>query len=112
MELRHLRYFVATVEWKSLREASRRIHVAQPAISQTISNLEAELGIKLLTHRQVSHGNTGSTPAQLRFAHTDSLWKSLRELKVGFCAAAVESCRSKNGTARDRTQQKGSFLTN
>jgi DNA-binding transcriptional LysR family regulator len=49
MELRHLRYFVATVEWKSLREASRRIHVAQPAISQTISNLEAELGVKLLT---------------------------------------------------------------
>ena len=48
MELGHLRYFVATVERKSLREASRRIHVAQPAISQTISNLEAELGVRLL----------------------------------------------------------------
>jgi DNA-binding transcriptional LysR family regulator len=48
MELRHLRYFVATVECMSLREASRRIHVAQPAISQTISNLEAELRVKLL----------------------------------------------------------------
>jgi hypothetical protein len=49
MELRHLRYFVAAVEWKSLREASRRIHVAQPAISQTISNLESEIGVELLT---------------------------------------------------------------
>jgi hypothetical protein len=38
MELRHLRHFVATVDYKSLREASRRIHVAQPAISQAISN--------------------------------------------------------------------------
>jgi DNA-binding transcriptional LysR family regulator len=49
MVFRHLRYFVATVEYKSLREASRRIHVAQPAISQTISNLKAELRVKLLT---------------------------------------------------------------
>jgi DNA-binding transcriptional LysR family regulator len=47
MELRHLRYFVAVVQWKSYREASRRIHVAQPAISQTVADLEGELGLKL-----------------------------------------------------------------
>ena len=47
MELRHLRYFVAVVQWKSYREASRRIHVAQPAISQTVADLEDELGLKL-----------------------------------------------------------------
>ena len=47
MELRHLRYFTAVVQWKSYREASRRIHVAQPAISQTVANLEEELGLKL-----------------------------------------------------------------
>jgi len=49
MELRHLRYFTAVVQWKSYREASRRIHVAQPAISQTVSDLENELGLKLLS---------------------------------------------------------------
>ena len=42
MELRHLRYFTAVVQWKSYREASRRIHVAQPAISQTVTDLENE----------------------------------------------------------------------
>ena len=47
MELRHLRYFTAVVQWKSYREASRRIHIAQPAISQTIADLEQELGLKL-----------------------------------------------------------------
>jgi DNA-binding transcriptional LysR family regulator len=47
MELRHLRYFAAVVQWKSYREASRRIHVAQPAISQTVADLEDELGLKL-----------------------------------------------------------------
>jgi DNA-binding transcriptional LysR family regulator len=47
MELRHLRYFTAVVQWKSYREASRRIYVAQPAISQTVADLEEELGLKL-----------------------------------------------------------------
>ncbi|HEV2498306.1 MAG TPA: LysR family transcriptional regulator [Terriglobia bacterium] len=49
MDLRHLRYFTAVVEWKGYREASRRIHVAQPAISQTVADLEQELGVKLFS---------------------------------------------------------------
>jgi DNA-binding transcriptional LysR family regulator len=49
MELRHLRYFIAVVQWNGYREASRRIHVAQPAISQTITGLEDELGLKLFS---------------------------------------------------------------
>lgn len=48
MELRHLRYFVAARECGSLRAASRKLHVAQAAISQTLSNLELELGLALL----------------------------------------------------------------
>jgi DNA-binding transcriptional LysR family regulator len=49
MELRHLRYFTAVVQWKGYREASRRLHVAQPAISRTVSDLEEELGLKLFS---------------------------------------------------------------
>jgi len=49
MELRHLRYFTAVVQWRSYREASRRIHIAQPAISQTVADLEQELGVKLFS---------------------------------------------------------------
>jgi DNA-binding transcriptional LysR family regulator len=48
MELRHLRYFTAVAEHLNYSEASRRIHVAQPAISQTILDLEEELGARLL----------------------------------------------------------------
>jgi Bacterial regulatory helix-turn-helix protein, lysR family len=40
MELRHLRYFTAVVQWKDYREASRRLHVAQAAISRTVADLE------------------------------------------------------------------------
>jgi DNA-binding transcriptional LysR family regulator len=49
MELRHLRYFVAVVQWKGYREASRHLYVAQPSISQAVSDLENELGIKLFS---------------------------------------------------------------
>jgi Transcriptional regulator len=41
MELRHLRYFVGVAHHLNYSEASRRLHVAQPAISQTILDLEA-----------------------------------------------------------------------
>ena len=49
MELRHLRYFTAIVQWKGYREASRRLYVAQPSISQAVTDLENELGIKLFS---------------------------------------------------------------
>ena len=49
MELRHLRYFTAVVQWKGYREASRHLYVAQPSISEAISDLESELGIKLFS---------------------------------------------------------------
>jgi DNA-binding transcriptional ArsR family regulator len=48
MELRHLRYFTAVAEHLNYSEASRHIHVAQPAISQTILDLEEEIGVRLL----------------------------------------------------------------
>jgi DNA-binding transcriptional LysR family regulator len=47
MDLRHLRTFVAVVEQKSVSKASLHLRVAQPALSRQISDLEAELGIRL-----------------------------------------------------------------
>jgi DNA-binding transcriptional LysR family regulator len=49
MELRHLRYFAAVAEHLNYSEASRRLHVAQAAISQTIFDLEEELEARLLS---------------------------------------------------------------
>ena len=63
MELRHLRYFAEVARHLNYTEASRRLHVAQPAISQTILDLEDELGIKLLlrTKRSVQLTAGGTT---------------------------------------------------
>lgn len=47
MELRHLRYLVAVAEQGSFSGAARRLHVAQSAISEQLSNLENEIGVPL-----------------------------------------------------------------
>jgi DNA-binding transcriptional LysR family regulator len=48
MELRELSAFVAVVEEGGMSAASRRLHVSQSALSQTMSALERELGVTLL----------------------------------------------------------------
>lgn len=47
MELRQLRYFCAVAEDEHFGKASRRLHVAQPALSRQVRQLELELGIDL-----------------------------------------------------------------
>lgn len=47
MELRHLRYFVVVGEEQHYGRASRRLRVAQPALSRQIQDLEEEVGFKL-----------------------------------------------------------------
>ncbi|WP_435747666.1 LysR family transcriptional regulator [Nocardioides sp. SYSU DS0663] len=47
MELRHLRYFVATVDDGSVTGAAARLHVTQPGLSRQLRQLEAELGVEL-----------------------------------------------------------------
>jgi LysR family nitrogen assimilation transcriptional regulator len=50
MDLRQLKYFTKVVESGSFSKAANQLHVAQPALSQHVRNMEEELGIALL-HR-------------------------------------------------------------
>ena len=48
MELRHLRYFVTVAEERNITRAAGRLRVAQPALSRQLTDLENEVGVKLL----------------------------------------------------------------
>ncbi|WP_188538890.1 LysR family transcriptional regulator [Paenibacillus segetis] len=53
MELRQLQYTLQIAEEKNFSRAAEKLHIAQPSLSQQLSKLEQELGVKLF-HRNTS----------------------------------------------------------
>lgn len=60
MELSQLEYFKETARHKNFTQASKELHITQPALSKAISKLEKEVGAELF--------NRGSRPLQLSSA--------------------------------------------
>lgn len=79
MELRQLRYFVAIVDHGSLSRAARVLHIAQPALTQQIQQLEEELGAQLL-HRS-AQGVLATDAGKTFYEHAQAILKQVGDAK-------------------------------
>ncbi|MDD4931881.1 MAG: LysR family transcriptional regulator [Methylacidiphilaceae bacterium] len=63
IDLRQVCAFIAVAESGSFTQASRRLHLSQPAVSRAVAALEQEIGARLLERsgRQVSLTSAGQT---------------------------------------------------
>lgn len=75
MELRQLRYFVAIVDHGSLSRAALVLHVAQPALTQQLRQLEDELGAQLL-HRS-AQGVLSTDAGKVFYQHAQAILKQV-----------------------------------
>jgi DNA-binding transcriptional LysR family regulator len=87
-ELRRLRYFLAVAEERNFTRAAERLHIAQPALSRQVRQLEEELGVRLLdrsTH-SVEPTEAGLLLMERGAAlceEADRLWRDLKGLAGG-----------------------------
>jgi LysR family nitrogen assimilation transcriptional regulator len=70
MDLRKLRYFATVAELGSFTKAAARLHVAQPALSRHVRELEAEVGLELLSRVGRHIRPTDAGHALLRHSRT------------------------------------------
>jgi DNA-binding transcriptional LysR family regulator len=88
MELRHLRYFVRVAEDLNFTKAAAFLHVAQPALSRQVQDLEDEIGVDLLVRGPrgvtlTAEGKLLYTEAQMMLAHADAAVEKVRALARG-----------------------------
>lgn len=86
MELRQLRYFVAIVDHGSLSRAARVLHIAQPALTQQIRQLEDELGAQLL-HRS-AQGVLATDAGKTFYEHAQAILKQVDDAKSAVAQSA------------------------
>jgi DNA-binding transcriptional LysR family regulator len=94
MELRHLRYFVAVAQTLHFGRAAQRMHVAQPALSRQIRDLELEMGLRLFERdrRHVALAPAGAVFLRGALLLLESLDRAID--------AAKRSARGELGTLR------------
>ncbi|MBX3609326.1 MAG: LysR family transcriptional regulator [Hydrogenophaga sp.] len=86
MELRQLKYFLKIAELGSFSKASLALHIAQPALSQRMAQLEGELGCALFHRRH--NGVQMTEHGEAFFAHAQRVVKLVDDLPN-----AVTRCR-------------------
>jgi DNA-binding transcriptional LysR family regulator len=78
--LRQLQYFVVIAESGTLSNAASRLHVAQPTLSQALTELENALGVQLCVRRK-GHGITLTPSGNQVLRHARQLLRQAEDLQ-------------------------------
>lgn len=78
MDARKLRYFVTVAQLGSFSEGARRLHIAQPALSRHVKDLEESLGVPLLVRE--ARGVTLTADGEQLLAHALDVLHRLESL--------------------------------
>lgn len=76
--LRHLRAFCEVVRCRSVSHASEQVHLSQPAITQALTKLEAQLDTSLFERR-----SAGMFPTNAGALFNDRVTRALRLIETG-----------------------------
>ncbi|PLZ00152.1 LysR family transcriptional regulator [Burkholderia sp. WAC0059] len=87
MDFRQLRYFVRIAELGNMTRASESLSIAQPALSQQIANLEAELGTRLFD-RSVQ-GVRPTQSGDVLYRHAKSLLRQFDDVRAAVSSEAA-----------------------
>ena len=102
MDLKQLRYFMAIVEERQITAAARRLHMAQPPLSNQMKMLEDEIGLQLF--RRGPHHIELTEAGELLAARAAQLLdmaamtkRELQDLKQGLCGTLAIGTVSSSG---------------
>jgi DNA-binding transcriptional LysR family regulator len=93
MRVEQLEYIRAVTRLGSLRRAAEELHLSQPALSETVRNLERELGVELLERRQ--SGAKISAAGRELMPHIETVLEAVDQMRsaVGNYSGTVRMIR-------------------
>jgi len=104
IEIRHFKYFLALVNEMNFTKAAKQLHIAQPALSQNIRQIEDELGAELFkrNNREITLTNAGKVfygEAKRTLEQFERSKESVRQavragtgvLSIGYTASSIFS---------------------
>jgi LysR family nitrogen assimilation transcriptional regulator len=84
MDLRQLRYFVTVAEQRHFGRAAQALHIAQPALTRQIKQLEDELGVQLFERH--ARGATPTSDAELLLERASFLLRYADQMRQDMVA--------------------------